>query len=126
MALTYDNTLRKAALDGIVALFNSGYFKLMTSGDAELAKPTFGATAFGAATEAAPSVATANALTKDESVTSGTIEKFSMQSSGSSDLLQGTVSTSSGDFVVTDNVIPETAVSVNVTGLTLSLTLGGS
>lgn len=123
MALTVNAACAKAALDAVCALLNGGNFKLMDSGDSELATPTFAATAFGAGTSANPSVATAAALTADTSPSAGTVTKFSMQTSGASDRIQGTVSTTSGDFVVTDNVIPGGATSVNVTGLTLSLTL---
>lgn len=123
MAFTIANAVRKAALDGVCALFNSGNIKLMTSGDAELAIPTFAATAFGAATEASPSVATAAALTKDESVTDGTVAKVEFRNSGNTALISGSVGVGSGDWQVTDNVIPATAVSVNVTGLTFSLAM---
>ena len=124
MAWTFDNDLRKAALDGIIACFNSGHAKFTDSGDAELAKPTFNSTAFGAATDAAPSVATAGAFTADTSVTAGTIAKVLFTNAAENvNLATGTVDTESADFNVTDPVIPANAVSVNVTGLTFSLAL---
>lgn len=127
MAWTYDNSARKAALDAICALLNNGTARLTTSADAELATPTFGATAFGAATTAAPSVAVANALSADATVTPGTIGKIKFYASnGSTVVKQGTVGVGSGDFQVADNVIPAGATSVNITSLTFSLTLGGS
>jgi hypothetical protein len=113
------NEVNKAALDGITALLNSGKFRLDTSGDAELATPTFGATAFGAATTASPSVAMANALTADASPTAGTIAKFLIQTSGSSTRISGSVGVGSGDLQVTSNVIGEDVTSVNITGFQL-------
>ena len=126
MAWTYHNSARAAALNGICALLNSGNVRLLTSGDVELAAPTFGSTAFGTATTAAPSVATANALTADTSITAGTIEKIAFRTSGGTAIKSGTVGVGSGDFQVSDNVIPAGATSVNLTSLTFSLTLGGS
>lgn len=123
MALTISNEVRKAALDGITALLNSGQFRLLTSGDSELAMPTFGSTAFGAATTASPSVATANSLTADTTITPGTIGKFDLRTSGGSSRIAGTVGVGSGDLQVSDNVIPGTATSVNVSSFQLSLQL---
>ena len=123
MAFTYDNSVRKAALDGICPLFNSGFVKQMNASDEELASPVFGATAFGAATTANPSVATAAAMTKDETITAGTIAKVAFQSSATATLISGSCGTSGQDFVIDDDTIPGDAVSVNITGLTFSLTL---
>jgi hypothetical protein len=123
MAWTFSNSARKAACDGIAALFDGGNVLLTTSGDAELANPTFNATAFGAATTADPAVATANAFTADSSVTAGTIGKIALRTSGNAAVMSGTVGVGSGDFQVADNVIPAGATSVNITSMTLSLTL---
>lgn len=121
MAWTIANEVKKAALDGITPLFNSGTVLLTTSADAELAAPTFGSTAFGAATTASPSVATANALTADASITPGTIGKIAFRTSGAAVRINGTVGVGTGDFQVSDNVIPGTATSVNLSSLTFSL-----
>lgn len=121
MALTVANEVKKAALDGITALLNSGLFQLKNAGAAELAKPVFNATAFGAATTASPSVATANAFTADTTITAGTIATFDIQTSGGSSRIAGTVGVGSGDLQVTDNVIPGTATSVTLTSFSLSL-----
>lgn len=120
---TYANECRAAALNGMTALMNSGSFRLLTSGDAELAAPTFASTAFGAATTANPSVATANSLTADNSITAGTFTKFEMRTSGGSNRITGSVGVGSGDIQVADNVIPGTATSVNIAGLTIALTM---
>ena len=124
MALTISNEVKKAALDGVTPLFNNGFFGLYSAADAELAKLTFGATAFAAASTASPSVAASNAITADNSVTAGTITKFQLQTSGSALRINGTVGVGSGDLQVTDNVVPSNATQVSCTGgLSLSLQL---
>lgn len=121
MAITVTNEFKKACLDGGAAVFNSGFFRLDTSGDVELAKPVFNATAFGAATTASPSVATANAFTPDDSVTAGTIAKFLLQTSGGSTRISGSVGVGSGDLQVSDNVISGDVTEVTVSNFQLSL-----
>ena len=124
MALTIANEVRKAALDGIGVLLNAGQFRLLTAGDAELALLTFAATAFGAATVASPSVMLSGVITKDTTITPGTIAKFDLRNSGGVSRIAGSVGVGSGDLQVTDNVIPGTATEVTCTGgLTLTLQL---
>jgi hypothetical protein len=120
---TVANAAKKAALDAITALLNSGSFRVLTSVDGELAVPTFASTAFGAATTASPSVATAAALTADTSITAGTFTKFEMRTSAPAVIFSGSVGVGSGDIQVADNVIPATATSFTITGLTISLQL---
>lgn len=121
MALTIANEVRKAALDGITALLNSGQFRLLDGG-VECAMPTFGATAFGAATTADPSVATANAMTADSSITpSAVIDGFDLRTSGGSSRIAGTVGVGSGDLQVADATIPADATSVSWASFQLSL-----
>lgn len=123
MAITISNEVRKAALDGICALFNSGSFRVLTSGDAELAAPTFQSTAFGAASAAAISVATANTLVADTSITAGTYTKWEMRTSAPALRLSGSIGTGTEDIQVTDNTIGASATSWSIGGLTLSLSL---
>lgn len=124
MALTIANECKKAALDGLAALLNSGQFRLLTSGDVELANLTFSATAFAAASTASPSVAVSNSITADNTVTAGTIAKFDLRTSGGVSRIAGSVGVGSGDLQVSDNVIPGTATSVTCTGgLQISLQL---
>ena len=124
MPLVIQNEVKKAALDGVTPLFNNGFFGLNSAADAELAKLTFGATAFAAASTASPSVAASNSITADNSVTAGTITKFQLQTSGSALRINGTVGVGSGDLLVTDNVVPSNATQVSCTGgLSLSLQL---
>lgn len=120
---SFANETKAAALNGITALLNSGTFRVLTSGDAELAAPVFASTAFGAATTASPSTATAAALTADTSITAGTFTKFEMRTSGASTRISGSVGVGSGDIQVADNVIPGTATSFNISGLVISLQL---
>lgn len=117
---TYANEVRAAALNGITALFNNGFFRLLATAT-ELAKLTFGATAFGAATVASPSVATANAITSDTSVTAGSINAFEMQTSGSAVRISGTVGLSGADIILADVVVPSGAASVSCNALQFSL-----
>jgi len=124
MALTLANECRKAALDAICGLLNNGQFRLAAAGDAEIAQLTFAATAFQAASTASPSVAVSNAITKDTSITAGTIVAFALRTSGGASRIAGTVGVGSGDLQVTDNVVPGTATEVTCDGgLTLSLQL---
>ena len=124
MALTIANEVRKAALDGITPLLNSGRFVLQATGPSTLATLTFGATAFAAASTASPSVALSNAITASPSATAGTITLFRLETSGSAVRINGTVGVGSGDLQVTDNVIPGGTTSVTCTGsLSLSLQL---
>jgi hypothetical protein len=124
MALTIANECRKAGLDGITVLLNSGKFVLQATGPSTLATLTFGATAFAAASTASPSVAASNAITADNAPTAGTVTLFQLQTSGSAVRINGTVGVGSGDLQVSNNVIPGTATSVTCTGgLSLSLQL---
>lgn len=127
MALTIANECRKAALDAITALLNTGSFELTnTAGGAgsQLASLPLNATAFAAASTASPSVAVSNAITADTSVTAGTILGFNLKTSGAANRISGNVGVGTGDLQVSDNVIPGGATEVSCTGgLTLSLTL---
>jgi len=120
---TFANELRKAMMDGGMAVFNSGSLRVLTAGDAQLAAPTFASTAFGAASTANPSVATAATLTPYNSPTAGTYTKFEMRTSGGANRITGSVGVGSGDIQVTDNTIPGTATSWTIAGLTLAFTL---
>ncbi len=122
MTISVANEMKAAALNGMTALLNSGQFRLLNASDAELANLGLNATAFAAASVASPSVALSNSITPDTSITAGTVTKFEMRTSGGANRLTGTVGVGSGDFQVSDNVIPGTATSVSCPGgLTLSL-----
>jgi hypothetical protein len=127
MTIVVTNEVPQAALNGISALFNSGSLQLTnTAGGAgsELASLGFSATAFGSGTLANPSVATANAITQDTSVTAGTILGFNMRTSGAANRISGNVGTSGQDLNFTNNVIPSGATGVSSVGnFTISLTM---
>jgi hypothetical protein len=131
MALTIADKFERGALDGATATFNtgtadpSGDFRLLTSADAELALLILAAQAFAAATSAGGlASALSGTITKDTSITSGTIGKFQLRDRDNVALLSGTVATSGADLNVTDNVIPPTATEVTCdSGLTLTLQL---
>lgn len=127
MSLTIATQCNAAALDGITALLVGGNFQLRnnTTPLADLPFQTSGG-AFGAATNAAPSVATSTAIGSDASPVAGTINNFQLQTAGGSSRIAGTVGvgSGSGDLEVTDNVIPADATEVTCTGgLQLSLLL---
>lgn len=123
MALTIADAAEQAALNALLATLNSGQFRLLTAGDSELALLTFSATAFASAT-GNPASATSNAITKDTSITAGTIAKFDLRTSGGVSRIAGSVGTSGADLNVTDNVIPGTATEVTCdAGLTITLAL---
>lgn len=117
MAWTINNLVKAAALDGICALFNSGQIRLENASSAELATPTFGATAFAAASNASPSVALSNSITAaSSSITAGTIAFIDFRTSGGSSRIRGSVGTSGADYNVSDNVIPSGTTSVGIPG----------
>ena len=69
---TLEAAARNGACNGIVDLLNNGTIVFETSGDAEVATCTFGATAFG---DAAAGVATAHATQRISDAAGGTIEQ---------------------------------------------------
>lgn len=116
MAITVQNEVKKAALDGITAILAK--LRLDSAADAELALLPL---TWGAATTASPSVAVAT-VTTDTSVTAGTITKFLFRTSGDVTRINGTVGVGSGDLQVSDNVIPSGATQVSSSGgISLSL-----
>lgn len=126
MAITVNDAFKKAALDGAAAVFNSGFIRLQATGPTTLASLGFGATAFAAASTASPSAAVSNAITAATSPTAGTITLFRLETSGSGLRLNGSVGVGSGDWQVTDNVIPSGTTSVTCAGgITLTLQITG-
>lgn len=121
--------MNKAALDGMLALLNSGQVRLDNASSSELATVGLGATAFAAATAASPAVALSNATTADTLVVSGTIGFIDFRTSGGSSRLRGTVGLagSGEDFITSDNVIPPGTDSVNIAGsISISLQIQGA
>lgn len=131
MALTINDKFEVGALNGATATLNTGAtdatgdFRLLTSGDVELANLTFSATAFQTAVPSGGlASALSNPITKDTSITAGTIAKFQLRDRDNVALVAGSVGTTGADLNVSDNVIPGTATEVTCTaGLTLTLIL---
>lgn len=125
MALTFNNSAPKAALDAITALLAGGDFQLRASATplADLLFQTSGG-AFGAGTSANPSVAVSTTIADDTTPIAGTIDNFRLTNAGGTAIISGSVGTSGSDLNVTNNVIPSGATSVSCPGgLTLSLQL---
>jgi len=116
--VTLTSAARDAMVNALTALLNSGFVRFDTSGDVEVAKCTFGATAFGAS---AAGVATANAITDDTDANGGTINHALLQNSSSVEILRGTVTTTGGggDFEGATLVI-SAAETVSITSLTIT------
>jgi hypothetical protein len=115
---TIANEVRKAAADGITSVLAD--VRLDTSGDAELAVLPI---SWAAATTANPSVAVGT-TTADNSPTAGTIAKFIFRSGAAATRINGSVGVGSGDWQVSDNVIPGGTTSVNIPGgISLSVSL---
>ena len=95
MAVTHPTATRNGIADYVVDQLDSGTIEIQTSGDAEVATLTFGATAFGAA---ASGVATANAITDDSSATGGTAAKAQLKNSSGTASVNCAVGTSGSDI----------------------------
>src|SRR3546814_2411742 len=93
MAVTHVTATRNGIADYVVDQLDSGTIKYVTSGDVEVATCTFAATAFGAASSG---TATAASITDDTSATGGTIAKFQLVTSGSTAIVFGSVTATSG------------------------------
>ena len=102
MAVTHETAARNGIADYIVDQLDSGTLEIQTSGDVEVASPTFGATAFGAA---AAGVATANAIGDDTSATGGTAAKAQLKTSGAAAVVNCSVGTSGEDINLSSVVI---------------------
>jgi len=116
MSLTHTTAVRNGLADYVVDQLNSGNLVIMTSGDVEVATLPLNATAFGAA---ASGTATANAITDDSSATGGTAAKFKMETSGATEIFNGTVGTSGADLNLSSLSIAATDT-VSVTSFTYS------
>ena len=99
----------EAAVNAVTALLNSGYLQIMTGSQpsvdggltgSEVAKLTFGSTAFGASSSAGGVVtATANAITSDTNATGGTAGYVALLKSDDSTVVAtGSVGTSGADL----------------------------
>jgi len=103
MAVTHLAATRNGIADYVVDQLNSGTLVFyQADGVTEVATCTFGVTAFGAA---AAGVATANAITDDTSATGGTTTIANLVTSGASEIVECSVSTSGADINLSNNVV---------------------
>ncbi len=126
----------KAANDALVALLNSGTLEIRTGSQPAtvataasgtlLGTLTLSATAFGAATTASPSVATANAITSDTSAdatgTAGWFRAYRSAGNGSTATIDGSITaTGGGGDMTLDSVSVVAAGTIAVTAWTISM-----
>lgn len=120
MALTHPASVRNSLADLVVDLIDAGAgagtLEFQTSGDVEVATLTFADPAFGAASAG---VATANAIVDDTNATGGTIAKFVVEDSNSTEVFRGTVTaTSGGGDIELSSVVISAGQTVSVSSLT--------
>lgn len=116
---TLEAVARNAAVDAVAVLLNSGKIKFRTSGNAQVALCTFGATAFAAA---AAGTAAANAITDDTNAAGGTVDHAQLLKSDGTTLVMTCTCTATGgggDFELTSLVIGA-GDTVSVTSLSLT------
>jgi hypothetical protein len=139
MATRITQAAAKAAVDAVTALLNSGTVEIRTGSQPATANTaatgtllgtlTLNATAFGAATTASPSVATANAITSDTSAdatgTAGWFRAYRSSGNGGAAVVDGTITTSGGggDMIIDDASIV-IGGTIAVTSWTISLGTG--
>ncbi len=113
------NTICDAVVDAIDAGAAAGDLVFQTSGDVEVARLAYSATAFGAA---AGGTATANAISPDTDADGGTIAKFRcFEMPGNVEVFQGTVTvTSGGGDIELNAIIVSVGQEVSMTSFTYS------
>lgn len=120
MALTHvtavRNTLADAIDDAVNAGAGAGTLEFQTSGDVEVATLTFSDPAFGAASSG---TITAGTITDDTNATGGTVSKFRIFDSSSTEVLSGTVTaTGGGGDIELSSVSVGAGDTVSLTSLT--------
>lgn len=112
MAITLTNAAAKAMCDALVDLVDvgagtNGTIAGYTSGNSEVFTCTFATTAFGAATTASPSVATAATITDDTSATGGDLTGgyHRVNDQDGTEVWRGSVGTSGADLNLSSLVI---------------------
>lgn len=123
MSLTRTTASKNLALDAVYDQCNSGKVKIYSgtppanaqaglSGNTLLAQPSFGATAFGAASGG---VKTANAITSDtDAAATGTATFYRATKSDGTVVAQGTVGTSGADLNLNStSIVQHTTVAVS-------------
>lgn len=122
MALTHVTAVRNAVSDVVVDSIDvgttdaNGDLVYQTSGDVEVATLAMANPSFGAS---AAAVATANAIVDDTSATGGTVSKFKLQDRDNGEVLQGSVTaTSGGGDIELSSVVIAATDTVSTSSLT--------
>jgi len=115
--MTLETVARDAMCNALVDLTDLGTVVFETSGDAEVATCTFGATAFGAASSG---VATAETITPDASATGGVVDHAKIRKGDTTLLWTATCGTSGTDFIFASVTVPA-AVEVDITSMTVTV-----
>lgn len=122
MALTHVTAIRNTVANAVVDAIDAGSsdangdLVYMTSGDVEVATLAMSNPAFGAA---AAAVATASAISDDTNATGGTVAKFKLQDRDNGEVLQGSVTvTSGGGDIELSSVVVGATDTVSTSSLT--------
>lgn len=130
MATRTATLFAKTGLDAATALLNGGSVEIRTGAQPDtvataatgtlLGTLTLNATAFGAATTASPSVATANAITGDSSAdatgTAGWFRAYRSAANGSTAIIDGSITASGGggDMIINNvNVVAGGTIAID-------------
>jgi hypothetical protein len=121
--LTFGTGALNAAVDAVVDLVDvngPGKLIIMESDDTVLAELTMSNPAFGASTAG---VATANAITKDDSANAtGTAAKFKIEDGNALSVIQGSVGiAASGEALILNTTSIVAGIDVEVSALTITL-----
>jgi hypothetical protein len=121
--LTFGTGALNAAVDAVVDLVDvngPGKLVIMESDDTVLAELVMSNPAFGASTAG---VATANAITKDDSANAtGTAAKFKIEDGNALSVIQGSVGiAASGEALILNTVSIVAGIDVEVSALTVTL-----
>src|SRR5210317_963452 len=125
MAITLSNAAAKAMCDALVDLVDggtgAGFVAGYTSGDVEVFTCACSATAFGAATTASPSVATAATISDDTSPTGGDLTSgyHAFEDSASTEIWRGSIGTSGAELNISSLTIATTDT-VSISSYTVS------
>lgn len=131
MAIVLSADAQKAMLNALTALIDAGSgdqygdFQLLTSGDNPLAEVIFSNPAFQTATGTGPVSATQNGstITTSSLPTSGDIGKGRFRNRSNTVIATFNVGVGTGDLQVGSVTINQGASSVDVSGLTITLTV---
>ena len=117
--MTLTEEARNAAVDAVVALFDSGDIQFQTAADNEVATLPFAATAFGAAVSG---TATANTITDDTSAAGGTIDHAVLRKSDNTEVIEVTCGlVGSGQDIELTSLSIGVGDTVSITSMTMTM-----